>query len=109
VRRQVRQLSALLLLLACARAPYTLDAGVDFVDVTTNGAFHLNADYPVNFKADDGERIDVKSSMTTLPCQSDPEQWCAAHMSVPNKAGVLAFSVCSKDVCNIEKVPLSRR
>jgi hypothetical protein len=108
VRRQVRQLSALLLL-ACARNPYTLDAGVDFVDVTTHGAFHLNPDYPVNFKADDGERFDVKSSMRTTPCAGEPELWCSAHMSVPDKAGVLAFSVCSKDVCNIEKVPLSRR
>jgi hypothetical protein len=113
VRRQILQLT--LALAACAKPSaepgpaYTLDAGAEFVDVATQSGFHLNPDYPVSFRTADGERIDVKATMQVSPCVDDAEQSCSAHMPVPNKAGVLAFSVCSKDVCNIEKVKLSRR
>ncbi len=123
MRRQIRQLALgpLLLFAACTKGaavadsaalPYSLDAARDgdelAVALTTHDGFHVNADYPVSFKMEDGARVDLKDTMQKKPCASGAES-CSASMRVPNKNGTLAFSVCSADLCRIEKLPLASR
>jgi hypothetical protein len=121
VQRQVRQLAVGLLLLAPAAChhdptagdppPWSLDAKPDGEELevllVTRDGFHLNADYPVNFKTADGARTELKDTMKKKRCESGGES-CSAQMRVPNQTGTLAFSVCSADLCRIEKVPLAR-
>jgi hypothetical protein len=112
----------LLLLAACPRpsepqvAP--VDAGIPYavdckpegdkqrIEIEARAGFHLNAEYPANFKPQDGGRIELNDIMEKLPCPGDPSHNCAASACVPRVDGVVAFSICSKDTCLIEKVPV---
>lgn len=91
--------------------PYSLTTKAEAeklrVDIATRDGFHLNPDYPVNHLAEGGGRTQLKDAMEKTPCPGSAEESCAAVLRVPNVAGTLAFSVCSKDVCLIEKVALT--
>lgn len=84
--------------------------------------FHVNADYPASFRPADaalfpgGARIALAERMVREPCPDDPAHACAAEAEVPfvapspgpvRLAGTLAFSVCSEELCLIEKVVLA--
>ena len=119
MQRQV-QVAALLLALtgACkkeppapAAPPYAVSAarkgeGLE-VEVKTSGEYHVNDEYPVSFQPEDGGRLQLKDQVQKSACASDAQYHCAAAVTVPNVAGTLAFSVCSKDACLIEKVPVT--
>jgi hypothetical protein len=90
------------------------------VRITTQGAFHLNDDYPTNLVPGtaDGvrfikQRFDRKDAVFSA-CDKDPDHRCglllAAPFTAPNAGragGVIAFSACDDDQCVIEKVALS--
>lgn len=111
----LRVIAALLLLAACARekkegAPYALTTARDGeqvrVDVRTADGFHLNEEYPVSFAPEDGGRLPLKDAAKLAACDGHAEEKCALSVGLPNQAGTFAFSVCSKDACLIEKVPI---
>jgi len=118
MQRQVQVAAALLLVAgACkkepapAAAPYALTTARDGdglrVEVKTSGEYHVNDEYPVSFSPDDGGRLQLKDAVTKSACAGDATVHCAAAIPVPNAAGTLAFSVCSKDNCLIEKVAIA--
>jgi hypothetical protein len=90
--------------------------------VTAQPGFHVNPEYPVNFRPEgsesvkfSGERVALNAG-TKTPCADKAEDTCKAEFpftATPEKAGpakvagVIAFSVCSADKCLIEKVPVS--
>jgi hypothetical protein len=119
VRRQI-QVAALLVLAAsaCAKekqktdgAPYALTTARDGeglrVDVRTSNGFHVNDEYPVSFTPEDGGRVALKDQLKKTPCEDDAQFSCAAAVPLPNTSGTLAFSVCSKENCLIEKVAIA--
>jgi hypothetical protein len=86
--------------------------------------FHVNAEYPHNFKPDgssegvtfDKPRFDLQGTAERSPCPGSHEDSCAMSAAIPFQApsagqprvaGVLSFSVCSAEKCLIEKVPLA--
>ena len=131
--RQVLQLSALALLAACskksAEPPYRLElrappaiapgaSGALEVRVVAGGGFHLNEDYPVSFKPDPGpiafaqEKFDLKATGKRTRCAGSDHEDCTLEGQVGftapaagthRAAGILAFSVCTKEQCLIEK------
>lgn len=93
------------------------------VKMSARGGFHLNADYPSSFKvipASDAvtyprPKVDRASGLSYERCASSEES-CAARAQVPfviakpgthSVGGLFAFSVCDKEQCLIEKVPLA--
>jgi hypothetical protein len=85
------------------------------VEVTIKPGFHLNDDYPINFKPDfAGPKVD-KKQMAFTPCKGHPEHQCAVKIPIPYPAakgmlgGTVAFAACDPDICLIKKVPLSVR
>lgn len=121
MQRQI-QVGVLLLAAAfsCAKekaapsgAPYALTSARDGaslrVEVKTANGFHVNDEYPVSFTPETGARLALKDALTKTACADDATAHCAAAMTVPNVAGTLAFSVCSKENCLIEKVQLAAK
>ncbi len=87
------------------------------IDVSVKKGFHLNDDYPINFKPDfAGPKVD-KKQMTVVACAGHPEARCGVKIPVPVPAalkgqtvtGTLAFAACDANVCLIKKVPLAVR
>ncbi|GEM_PF-2941813 len=87
------------------------------IEVSVKAGFHLNDDYPINFKPDfEGPKVD-KKAMTIVPCLGHPEGRCGVKIPVPVPpslkgqlvSGTLAFAACDADVCLIKKVPLAVR
>jgi hypothetical protein len=91
--------------------------------VEARKGFHINAEYPVNFRPDktrqgiefDRERYPLQESAERIPCAKGNENACELRARVPFTAtspgdhrvgGILAFSVCSEEKCLIEKAPL---
>jgi hypothetical protein len=85
--------------------------------------FHINAEYPVNFRPDTGrqgiafdrERYPLHELAERTPCPKGSHDACELRARVPFTAtapgdhtvgGILAFSVCSEEKCLIEKAPL---
>lgn len=93
------------------------------MEVTSRAGFHLNDDYPLNFKPKPSSaakferpRIDRGDGITFETCQSDPAHRCLAHIPVTftptvvgemEVSGTLAFSVCDPDRCLIKKIELT--
>src|SRR5687768_116895 len=71
------------------------------VEITTKPGFHLNDEYPINFKPDfAGPKVD-KKQMTFTPCKGHREHQCAVKIPVPIPAGskglvggTVAFAAC---------------
>ena len=106
-----------------ARGPYTagLDASVAFT-VTAKPGFHVNPEYPMVFKPQGHSGVAFASERLKLawaaktPCQDRADQACAVEVMIPLVpqeagkavvAGLVAFSVCNLQGCQIEKLPVS--
>jgi hypothetical protein len=91
--------------------------------VEARKGFHINAEYPVNFRPQnntDGvkfekERYPLHESAERIPCGKGSEHACELRATVPftalspgeqRVAGILAFSVCTEEKCLIEKAPI---
>jgi hypothetical protein len=90
------------------------------VIVRARGGFHVNRDYPMAFRPDPAsvaafgsERVALEAAERT-PCAAEPEEACRVSAPLrltvrePGQArlsGTVAFSVCTKELCRIEKVP----
>lgn len=93
------------------------------VVVTAKGAFHVNKDYPMAFRPEPaaaaafgGERIPLGDGATRTPCAAEPAESCAVDAplrftpTAPGPVsliGTVAFSVCTKEICRIEKEPVT--
>lgn len=93
------------------------------VVVTAKGAFHVNKDYPMAFRPEPaavaafgGERIPLGEGATRTPCATEPGESCAVDAPLPftptaagpvTLAGTVAFSVCTEEICRIEKEPVT--
>ncbi len=90
--------------------------------LTAKGGYHVNRDYPLAFRPEPasvaafgGERIALGEGVERTPCAGQAEDACALSapltLTVPagqaTLAGTFAFSVCTAQVCLIEKAPLS--
>lgn len=98
------------------------DKGELVVTVTAKSTFHVNAEYPHNFRPDESPALKYESKRYALadiaektPCEATPEDTCVMKARIPFTAeaagthkasGVVAFSVCDPEVCLIEKVPV---
>jgi hypothetical protein len=105
---------------AAARAG---EAATARVVLRARGGFHVNRDYPMAFRPEPGsvaafgaERVALGDGAERTPCAAEPEEACAVAaplaftLKEPGEArlaGTLAFSVCTKEICRIEKVPLA--
>ena len=86
------------------------------LEVTIKAGFHLNDDYPINFKPDSGGAKVEKKQMTLVACAGHPENSCGVKSPVARPAkkrriarGTVAFAACNADVCLVKKVPLAVR
>jgi hypothetical protein len=98
------------------------------VTLEARGTFHVNAEYPSSFRVADAPaglrypraKIDRASGLRAEPCADRAGdrkgQACRVRVTVPFVAeaagthavgGVLAFSVCDKERCLIEKIALA--
>jgi hypothetical protein len=93
------------------------------VVVAARGPYHVNRDYPTNFRVDkgstavfSGEKVPLGEGAERTPCKDFPGEACALSAPLPFRAaasgetriaGVVAFSVCNADRCLIEKVPVA--
>jgi hypothetical protein len=105
---------------AAARAG---EAATARVVLRAKGGFHVNRDYPMAFRPEPGsaaafgaERVALGDGAERTPCAAEPEETCAVSaplaftLAAPGAArlaGTFAFSVCTKELCRIEKVPLA--
>jgi hypothetical protein len=90
------------------------------VIVRARGGFHVNRDYPMAFRPDPAslaafgaERVALEAAERT-PCAEEPAEACRISAPLrftvrePGEArlsGTVAFSVCTRELCRIEKVP----
>jgi hypothetical protein len=97
--------------------------GEVLVSLSARPGFHVNADYPVRFTPAEGSAVtfaapsmNLKESLTYVPCAEHPEESCSASTALSftagaagpaTVAGTLAFSVCNPEQCLIEKQPLA--
>lgn len=93
------------------------------LDLKARAGFHVNDDYPLNFKPASNEgvtyakaRFDRSDGLLLDACSADASHHCAARLPVsftPGQAGTarvggtLSFSACDENRCLIEKVRLS--
>ncbi len=93
------------------------------VVVTAKEPFHVNKDYPMAFRPEPaaaaafgGERIPLGDGATRTPCAAEPAEHCAVDAPLRftptapgpvSLAGTVAFSVCTKEICRIEKEPVT--
>lgn len=93
------------------------------VVLRARGGFHVNRDYPMAFRPDassvaafGAERVALGEGAERTPCVAEPAEACAVTAPLPftlrdpgeaRLAGTAAFSVCTKELCRIEKVPLT--
>jgi hypothetical protein len=93
------------------------------VTVTAKGGMHVNAEYPINFRPVKTvnsvkygkEKFDLMAGSKKEPCEGKGKDFCSLTAGVPftidvagprRIEGVLAFSVCDKNRCLIEKANL---
>lgn len=93
------------------------------VVVTTRAGYHLNDDYPLNFRpkasasaAFERPRVDRADGMAFERCERDAAHSCTARIPVTftpkvvgavEVGGTVAFSACDPDRCIIKKVDLT--
>src|SRR5687768_4585875 len=97
------------------------------LSVKAKAGYKVNAEYPHAYKVGDktsagvrfdAKKVDLKAGSEKTPCKDSAADACAMTAKVPFTAdktakgaqtidGVFAFSVCSKDVCLIEKHPVA--
>lgn len=93
------------------------------IKLVAKGGFKVNDEYPMHFKPEtsagvtfSGSRIDLRAKAVKSPCGHDAKATCevtAPFTFTPTAdgpktlAGTVAFSVCTKDQCLIEKVRLA--
>ncbi len=93
------------------------------VEVTTRAGFHLNDDYPLNFRSKASSsaafarpRIDRNDGIIFERCRADTAHSCIARIPVTftpkvlgavEVGGTVAFSACNPDRCIIKKVDLT--
>jgi hypothetical protein len=93
------------------------------VVVRSKGGFHVNRDYPMAFRPEPAslaafgaERVALAEGAERTPCAAEPEEACGVSAPIPftlrapgeaRLAGVVAFSVCTRELCRIEKVPVA--
>lgn len=106
-------------------APASVGPGTSqlLVGITARTGYHLNAEYPHNFRVDRtsagiqlAPRNELKDPLERTACADFPDDACSAKFAVPFEAttngvqrieGTLALSVCNPSICLIERVPLS--
>jgi hypothetical protein len=106
-----------------AQGPYSAGkpASVSF-SVAAKAGYHVNPEYPMVFKPQGHqgvvfaeERVKLAWGATT-PCPGRPDEACEVELPIavtPEKAGpavvagLVAFSVCNPQHCQIEKLPVS--
>lgn len=93
------------------------------ISVQAKGGMHVNAEYPISFRPIrtvnpvkfDKDRFDLLKESKKTPCDGAPKDFCTLSADVPftvdvagprRVEGVLAFSVCDKNRCLIEKATL---
>jgi hypothetical protein len=100
-------------------------AGTLQIDVKARAGFHLNEEYPLNFRPKVSEgvkfaraRFDRGDGMTFQPCSPDAGHACAVRVpasfarqgkTAETVDGTLAFSACSEERCIIQKVDITLR
>jgi hypothetical protein len=93
------------------------------VEVTTRAGFHLNDDYPLNFRSKASPsadfarpRIDRTDGIIFERCGTDTVHSCIARIPIiftpkvvgaVEVGGTVAFSACNPDRCIIKKVDLT--
>ena len=109
-----------------ASAPRALQVGERAqleVLVEARAGYHLNEDYPINFRPTPTEqtafervRIDRKDGIIVERCKAEPSLSCRARAPVAfmpevggsaRVGGTLAFSACDASQCLIEKVQVA--
>lgn len=99
------------------------EAATARVVITAKGAYHVNKDYPLAFRPEPGstaafgaERIPLGEKAERTPCAAHAEDACSVAAPLPftlaaagpaTLAGTVAFSVCTAEICLIEKAPLT--
>ncbi|HET6438644.1 MAG TPA: hypothetical protein VFG59_11315 [Anaeromyxobacter sp.] len=91
------------------------------IHLTARAGYHVNKDYPTAFRPGPDSTVTFASARVALKptaataCAGEPGESCAVTLELPYRAagsgearlaGTLDFSVCSKERCLIEKVPL---
>lgn len=106
-----------------AQGPYAAGkpASVSF-NVAAKAGYHVNPEYPMVFKPQGHQGVTFSEERfklawgTSTPCPGKPDEACAVELPIaltPEKkgpavvAGLVAFSVCNPQHCQIEKLPLS--
>ena len=106
-----------------AQGPYAAGkpASVTF-NVAAKAGYHVNPEYPMVFKPQGYQGVTFAEERFKLtwgsstPCQGRANEACEVQLPIaltPEKAGpavvagLVAFSVCSPEHCQIEKLPLS--
>lgn len=106
-----------------AQGPYAVGkpASVTF-NVAAKAGYHVNPEYPMVFKPQGHQGVTFSEERfkltwgATTPCAGSPNEACAVQLPIaltPEKpgtavvAGLVAFSVCNPQHCQIEKLPLS--
>lgn len=91
--------------------------------VQAKGGMHINAEYPINFRPVrtvnsvkfGREKFDLAKEARRTPCEGKGKDDCALTVPIPftvdaagprRVEGILAFSVCDKNRCLIEKATL---
>jgi hypothetical protein len=91
--------------------------------VQAKGGMHINAEYPINFRPVrtvnsvkfGREKFDLVKEARRTPCEGKGRDDCALTAPIPftidapgprRVEGILAFSVCDKNRCLIEKATL---
>jgi hypothetical protein len=90
--------------------------------VAARAGYHVNLEYPMAFRPGPGSTVRFTAPRVPLTpsspteCEGRPNETCAVVLTLPlqlpekgpaHLEGTLAFSVCSKERCAIEKVSLS--
>jgi len=90
------------------------------VQVVARAGFHINEEYPNNFKTDNGgdferTKANVGDGITLSPCADDASKKCTATVRLkftPRGSGsmllggIFALGTCDKDHCLIDKIPV---
>jgi len=93
------------------------------VEIAARGGFHINDEYPLNFRPTPSEgatfpkrRFDRDDGLALEPCATGGRDACVARLPVPftpkepgplSLSGTVHFSVCNPEKCLIQKVELA--
>ena len=106
-----------------AQGPYAAGKpGSVTFNVAAKAGYHVNPEYPMVFKPQGHQGVTFAEERfkltwgSTTPCPGRAEEACEVQLPIaltPEKAGpavvsgLVAFSVCNPQHCQIEKLPLS--